>query len=156
MSNQNQRKPLIQSKWQVLSNADSCWIAYTLYMYLYLIMFFFKHKKKKKKKKVFIWNHSHDNPCSISCLVHCLNIFINYGSSCIKLMHIVACQVHPALVKRSRVTRFYVNVHLSLSSSGNSPPIFNGLKGSGPVSCRRRGDGFYCRPRPPGTWQYKT
>ncbi len=30
----------------------------------------------------------------------------------------------------------------------------NGLKGSGPVSCRRRGDGFYWRPRLPGMRQY--
>ena len=55
-------------------------------------------------------------------------------------VYIVACQVHPALVKWSRVTRFYVNVsrlvHLRT------------------VSCQRRSDGFYWRPRLPGTRQY--
>ncbi len=38
--------------------------------------------------------------------------------------------------------------HLSVST------FSNGLKGSRTVSCRRRGSGFYWRPRLPGTWQY--
>ena len=46
------------------------------------------------------------------------------------IVYIVACQVHPALVKWSRVTRFYVNVsrlvHLSVSSRimETGPTIF--------------------------------
>ena len=58
-------------------------------------------------------------------------------------IYIVACQVHPALVKRSRVTRFYVNVSRLVH-----------LKGSRTVSGRRRGDRFYWRPRLPGTQHY--
>ncbi len=89
----------------------------------------------------------------------------------LKYYHIVACQVHPALVKWSCVTRFYVNVsrlvHLSVSSRIISVIVLwyewertikalftNGLKGSRTVSCRRRGAGFCWRPRLPGTQQY--
>ncbi len=81
------------------------------------------------------------------------------------LNHIVACQVHPALVEWSCVTRFYVNVsplvHLSVSSRitivssySDMVHLLNGLKGSRTVSCRRPGAGFYWRPRLPGTRQY--
>ncbi len=69
---------------------------------------------------------------------------------------IVACQVHPALVKCSRVTRFYVNVSrfVHFTSILSVSSRINWLKGSRTVSCRRRGDGFYWRPRLPGMRQY--
>ncbi len=57
-------------------------------------------------------------------------------------LYIVACQVHPASVKWSLVTRFYVNVSQLV------------LKGTRTVSCWCHGDRFYWRPRLPGAWQY--
>ncbi len=49
-----------------------------------------------------------------------LSMALSYDCTIKVLVYIVACQVHPALVKWSHVTQFYVNVsplvHLSVSS----------------------------------------
>ncbi len=86
---------------------------------------------------------------------HSLLIFCQHPATGIRLciikstgcnhvkVYIMACQVHPALVKCSRGIQAYVNV---------SPLVH--LKGSRTVSCQRHGGGFYWIPRLPGTRQY--
>ncbi len=122
-----------------------------------------------------IWNYMstfsaitcfHPSKITLALVTHGaygLNCLIFHVLNMMQWKYIVPCQVHPALVKWSRVTRFYVNVswsiHLSVSSRNpvTMPPVnpqINLTLGSGPVSCRRRGDGFYWRPRLPGTRQY--
>ncbi len=86
----------------------------------------------------------------------CVHLVYSTSTRSHLMQNIVACQVHPALVKWSRVTRFYVNVsplvHLSVSSRNNPP--FERTKGFKDHVLSAPRDGFYWRPRLPGMWQY--
>ena len=62
--------------------------------------------------------------------------------------------IHTACIPILSINKRTCFILWRLSVSSRITAFPNGLKGSGTMSCRHHGDGFYWRPRLPGTRQY--
>ena len=89
------------------------------------------------------------------CILHffCKRLY-NMTHRLIKEQYNILCRARPTLPVRSTWVKNespglgFILAYLSVKST-----FSNGLKGSGTMSCRRRGTGFYWRPRLPGMRQ---